>query len=712
MNEVKEKLRAALEPILEEQGEHPVYGRLRVLWDEVTELARLPVQIGVGAVRAMGLERILEFVDERARIIADEMADPYRHGYEPPIWREADWRLAELRLANPGDPIIFAVLGGNGSGKSYYGARCFDLAMVENEDWLCWQHSLDEDSSREIPQRIIYSYLPEEFRTEKGKLKKTAQTKLTYNKVNGFTDNAFGLPNSSRALFKFYGGGDVNALEGPRPDFAWPDEMVPLDWVEGSCRRLVTKAGLTRKLIPALEKAVEVRRGIIRKFTVAEGGAAALTVVDGGCPEPAQAGTLMPGMRARMQAELEEAWRVHLRPLLPRLMQGVCLVTFTPKNGYTQTVAALTGGARVVEEVEAELLPILKNGEVIGYEKVPRVMINETGEFPTVVMFFHIYDNAFGGNWESQRKRLGKLSREEKLWQAYGVATKMAGVALPRFNATAHVRPLAALPKTGTWYHVVDPCTDGRNWFMLWAKVCPNPIGPPLIWVAREWPQEGDWIVAGNVGNPGPWATLRSTSKADGRKKSTASKADGERGPAQRLWGLGFQEYASEIERVERELFALENPGKEGRIELLDRCRIMDSRSGNTENQSHSATETLLETMKIYELDFVSAGRDSGAESGSTKIKEGVGMINDRLFYDEEQAELLPEGGYRFHGRAPSVYVAETCRNLIFAMGTWTGQDGGEGATKDPIDALRYLVISKPEHWEAEDWMPRGGLDR
>lgn len=671
MNEVTEKLKGALEPILEEQVEHPVYGRLRVLWEEVSEGQGLPVQIGARPVMAMAPQQILDFVDERARIIADEQADPYRHGYEPAIWREADWRLAELRLANPGDPIIFAVLGGNGSGKSYYGARCFDMAMVENEDWLCWQHSLDEDSSREIPQRIIYSYLPEEFRTEKGKLKKTAQTKLTYNKVNGFTDNAFGLPNSSRALFKFYGGGDVNALEGPRPDFAWPDEMVPLDWVEGSCRRLVTKAGLTRKLIPELTRALEVRRKIID--------------------------TVHPD---HLQAALSDAWKLHLRPLLPRLMQGVCLVTFTPKNGYTQTVAALTSGARVVEEVEAELLPIVKDGVIMGYEKVPRVMINDTGEFPTVVMFFHIYDNPFGGNWESQKKRLAKLSREERLWQAYGVATKMAGVALPRFNVTAHVRPLAALPKTGTWYHVVDPCTDGRNWFMLWAKVCPNPIGPPLIWVAREWPQEGDWIVAGNVGNPGPWATLRSASKADGRKKSVASKADGERGPAQTNWGLGFREYVDEIERVERELFKLEHPdhGGEGLIVLSPGCRIMDSRSAAVESQHHGASETLITTMDDYKLYFMPAGRDSGAEAGSTKIKEGVGMINDRLFYDEEKARL-EEGVYHFDGRAPSIYVASNCKNLIFAMQTWTGQDGGAGATKDPIDTLRYLVIANPVHF-------------
>ncbi len=664
-------LRQHLQPILDDQPEHPVYARLAAVWEEPYDLAGVTMQIGARRQR-MHPSAIMEALDHRTAMIEDERRDPYRHGYEPAIWRETDWRLAEMRLECPGDPIILAVLGGNGSGKSYYGASRFDMALVENEDWLCWQHSLDEDSSCEVPQRIIYSYLPEEYRTEKGKLKKTAQTKLSYNKVNGFTDNTFGLENGSRAVFKFYGGGDVNALEGPRPDFVWADEMVPVDWVEGSCRRLVTKAGQTHRIIPKLRELVKQRREIIRTHH---------GVADG-----------------IMQQMLDDLWRTGLRPLLPKLMQGVCLVTFTPKNGYTQTVSMLTAKARTLEECTAELLPRLREGVLVGYEKVPRVQLNLSEERPTVIVYFHIYDNPFGGNWDSQKRTLAKLPRSERLWQAYGVATKIAGAALPRFSMSAHVRPLSHLPKVGTWYHVVDPCTDGRNWFMIWAKVCPNPIGPPLVWVAREWPQEGDWITAGNVGNPGPWAVLRTASKADGRKKSTTTRADGERGPAQNNWGLGFREYADEIARVERELYALEHSGQEGTLELRPGCRIMDSRAGNTENQHHGESETLITTLEDYQLYFVPAGRDSGAEAGSSKIKEGVSMINDRLFYNDEDTTLTPEGLLTFHSRAPSIYIAETCTNLIFAAQHWTGMDGGAGATKDPIDALRYLIISNPVH--------------
>jgi hypothetical protein len=680
MSEVKDALRQFWEPVLEGQTEHPVYGRFDVLWDEPYDMGSLPVvtrsRRGAATVPVrMASGELDQRIDDRERIIREEKADPYRHGYEPAIWRETDWRLAMLRVAYPGVPITLAALGGNGGGKSYYCAKRYNVAMVENDNWLMWQLSLDEDSSCEIPQRIIYDHLPEEYRSTTGKLKKTAQTKLSYNVVNGFTDNTFSLDNGSRSYFKFYGGGDVNALEGPRPDCAWADEMVPPDWVRACLRRLMTKAEQTHKIIPQLRAALAERQRII----------------DALAHNP-----------AAMQAALDEAWHQHIRPLLPKLLQGVLMISFTPKNGYTRTVAMLTAEADTLEECEAELLPIMKDGRLAGYEKVPRVMWHKDER--AVVMFFHIYDNPFGGNWEGQKVDLAKRSREEILWRAYGVATKIAGAQLAKFKKAAHVRPVRYLPKKGTWYHIADPCTDGRNWFMIWAKVCPNPIGKPLKFIAREWPQQGDWIKAGNVGNPGPWAVLEESGNADGRKKAAKAKADGERGPAQFNWGLGFRQYAEEIERVERELFRLERQiagdpdweKAEGRIEIKPGNRIMDSHAANTETQTHSEALTLIQTMEDYGLFFVPSGRDSGAEAGSTTIKEGVSMMNDSLFYDEDQVELGPEGHYIFHGQAPTTIIADCCTNLIFAAGHWTGQDGGQGATKDPIDTLRYLEICNP----------------
>jgi hypothetical protein len=37
---------------------------------------------------------------------------------------------------------------------------------------------------------------------------------------------------------------------------------------------------------------------------------------------------------------------------------------------------------------------------------------------------------------------------------------------------------------------------------------------------------------------------------------------------------------------------------------------------------------------------------------------------------------------------------------VIYALQEWTGRDGKTGACKDPIDVLRYLVLSGAGHVE------------
>lgn len=694
-------IRSELEAILAEQAAHPVHARLAVRWEEPWTVDALPVSMGARRL-TLGLGEVLDLVDERARMLDDEVRDPYRHGFEPAIWRETDWRLAELRVANPGRPCILGVMGANGGGKSRYVAHRYDVCMVENDNCLGFQLSLDEDGSREVPQAYIYDYLPVEFRTESGKLKKTVKTKLSYNRVNGFTDNTFGLPNASRTMFKFYGGGDVNSMEGPRPWIVWADEMVPTDWVRAAMRRLMTYAERTHETVPALRVALAARAKIL-------------------AVPPDQ---WKPGA---MQAALDECWRIHLRPLLAKLFIGVCVISFTPKNGYTKTIAMLTNNAVNLVEVDADLLPLTKNGEVVGYEKVPRVQYN--AKEVAMLVYFHFEDNPFGANAAAQRQDLRGRPREEILWRAYGVAVRLQGVQLPMLSRAAHVRPWLQMLKDGTWYHVVDPCSDGRCWAMAWAKVSPNPVGDPIIWFHREWPQPYDWIEEGNVGTPGMWADLEESGKADGRKKSMENRTDGSRGPAQTnpiLNSLGYDHYAREIARVENELLKLERrvaghadwAQSEGGIYIPSGCRIMDSRAANTETMQHGEAQTLIQIMDAYEvhsrkLRFYSAGRDSGAEQGSTTIKEGIGQIKHRLFYDEQKVELVELPGelcadgkpmmvYKFSGRGPTLLFSEQCVNMLFCAQNWTGLGGGSNPLKDFIDLIRYLVIANPRHYDIE----------
>ena len=62
-------------------------------------------------------------------------------------------------------------------------------------------------------------------------------------------------------------------------------------------------------------------------------------------------------------------------------------------------------------------------------------------------------------------------------------------------------------------------------------------------------------------------------------------------------------------------------------------------------------------------------------------IDEGVDLINDLLYWDREEPD-----------EEPKLLVSSECKNLIYSLREWTGADGPTGASKDPVDCLRYLV--------------------
>jgi hypothetical protein len=92
-------------------------------------------------------------------------------------------------------------------------------------------------------------------------------------------------------------------------------------------------------------------------------------------------------------------------------------------------------------------------------------------------------------------------------------------------------------------------------------------------------------------------------------------------------------------------------------------------------------------------MDFVPASGIS--------IDQGVAIINDWLFYDQSKpVNYLNQ---------PKLFVSEKCDNLVYCMKEWTGQDGDKGATKDPIDCLRYLSVMDPIYIDGQTFKPRGG---
>jgi hypothetical protein len=338
---------------------------------------------------------------------------------------------------------------------------------------------------------------------------------------------------------------------------------------------------------------------------------------------------------------------------------GRMLVTFTPMQGYTPTIKEYLTGTRTLVDVEAKLLPKQIGEDVKTYERVPLVQEARNTYAPARIVYFHSEENPFGG-YKNMVEQLARAPREEILCRAYGIPTKAIAGRFPKFTDGApHVVPASAVPKEGTNYLIVDPCS-GRNWFMTWVRVDVR----GRMFVYREWPCEGTYI--DGVGYPGAWAIA-------GRK------ADGDRGPAQKSFGFGLNRYREEIERLEAGEVIME--------------RIMDSRYANSSTVGKEIVTTLLEECADVGLHFVPAPGEH--------IDEGVDLINDWLDFDQSKpVDALNE---------PRLFISGDCTNTIWALKEWTGADGRHGACKDPVDNLRYAVLSGLQFLEGETLSVRGG---
>ena len=79
-----------------------------------TEHPVIPVPTQEQAV-ALGPEGLVELLEKREELIRREKEDPYRYGYIPDHWKEAERQLEEC------DELL--IMGGNRSGKSTFVAR-------------------------------------------------------------------------------------------------------------------------------------------------------------------------------------------------------------------------------------------------------------------------------------------------------------------------------------------------------------------------------------------------------------------------------------------------------------------------------------------------------------------------------------------------------------------------------------------------------------
>lgn len=323
--------------------------------------------------------------------------------------------------------------------------------------------------------------------------------------------------------------------------------------------------------------------------------------------------------------------------------RGKLLLTFTPVTGYTQTVKAYVSGAMVSKSLPSDMLPGRIN--VPGCQSGHMPYLLKCHRKNAAIICFHSQMNPYSPYDQLKRTLNGRSPYEVKI-RAYGWAESLAGTQFPKFG-DVNIVPEEKIPKTGTNFMAMDPA-GARNWFMLWGRV--DELG--RVWIYREWPDLG----------VGEWAL-------------PSDKPDGKAGTGQTN---GAGRSINEYKALMREL--------EGDEEIAE--RYIDPRAGGTQAAGKDEGTSLIELLES-DPDPMTIIPAAGL-----RIDEGIGLINDKLAWDPGQPlSIINE---------PKLYVSDKCQNLIYSMREWTGSDGDKGAAKDPIDALRYLIVMDPQHDSAD----------
>ena len=176
-----------------------------------------------------GLDELARALEQREQLISLEKEDPYRYGFEPDNWKDADelWKGASELL----------IQGGNRAGKSEFAARRIVQMMTAKKGAKVWVLGMTAQSSIRDQQQLVYKYIPTEWKN----IKKGRVQNVSFSQKNGFTENTFVLPNGSQCWFMNYSQ-EMRVIEGGEVDMIWCDELVPLPWIETLRFRVVTRA--------------------------------------------------------------------------------------------------------------------------------------------------------------------------------------------------------------------------------------------------------------------------------------------------------------------------------------------------------------------------------------------------------------------------------------------------------------------------------------
>lgn len=335
------------------------------------------------------------------------------------------------------------------------------------------------------------------------------------------------------------------------------------------------------------------------------------------------------------------------------------LLTFTPKDGITETVSNFIREAETIERRDAELLRTLHKQANC---EVPYVQVNRKKN--TAILYFHTKDNPWSGYESVVEMCAAKGDMNYTLTAAYGVPTKSYSTKFPKFSTAVNVKPREWIekqiaevvnPRTGkktantTRYQIIDPA-GRKNWFMAWVAVAED--GTWFIY--REFP---DVPTYGRWAEPGKEGKWKPGEGAKGR-------------------GLGYKSYIELIGELE--------DGEE--IYL----RLIDPRLGAQRYQKDEGDSSIID--ELNELDFIVT------PAPGMEIEDGLQDLVDLMDYDTTRP--IEWGTNR-----PYLYVSEECENIIEAFSEYTGDGGKNEPHKDPIDVLRYGASAKIDH------VPEGSME-
>ena len=604
---------------------------------------------------ALGPERWREAMNRREAAIQGEKNAPLWRSAEPPIWKVCDalWGApwldaaeAERIRGNLGfrKPVnILLLLGGWGSGKTEYAAMRMMRLMSTIPNQIFWFLHETRPSQQDQQDPIVYKYLPPNLKTDKAIMEKT--TYIAYKEKTGFSDGSFVYPNHSRGRFWTYEGG-VDKLQGPTVRAAWGDELMPTEFVTAVGSRVGRANGVFFITFAPIHGHTPTVQEFCDGAEVCREITAFLNPADGGPRDVARYLGLGDGEYGKLRVFFER----QEKPPFPNV----------PWARPEDCAQWLTGGSGQ---------PAVPAGR--KFKTLPRVLKPMDPEEGRAVVLFNGSDNPYGKPLSTFMINSG-ASEELGNRYFYGHTTQSKARMFARFDEKIHVIDDKDIPQFGTNAHIIDPA--GRNFFQSWFRFCPR-----RVYLYREWPGDYAIPVGGELVVPGPWALPH------GRL------GDGARGPAQDPFGFGLADYKEEVARLEgwkdlakprppdmtktewvRGLFA-----ENGAREVVAR-RFIDSRFASTPHIENDRPVTMLENFADLGLFFETTPGDD--------INEGVQAINDWLAWDA--------GKPRDALNCPTLYVARSCKNTIFALKTWKNAERGKGATKDPIDNLRYAALA------------------